>query len=54
MISSTPLITSALRSLDVVEILWTRDAAFTSFPGELEGGVEVGDGVAESRLNIDC
>ena len=52
MISSTPLITSALRSLAVLEILCAREAAFTGEPGFV--GVADGDGVAERRLNIDC
>jgi hypothetical protein len=53
MISSTPLITSALRSLAELDILWARDAALTGEPGVVVG-VADGDGVAESRLNIDC
>ena len=44
---------SALRSCDDVDILCARDAALSG-GGEPGGGVDIGDGVAESRLNIDC
>jgi hypothetical protein len=45
---------SALRSLDVEEILSAREAALSFPEGDPVGGVAVGDGVAERRLNIDC